>query len=57
MQTIKVTFNHDDSDYLITRINGSREEIAKYYLLNWFNFGTECDKMKQCTKVEFLEEK
>ena len=46
MQTIKVTFNHDDSDYLITRINGSREEIAKYYVLNWFNFGTECDKMK-----------
>ena len=56
MKTIKVTFNNDDSDYLITRINGTVEEIERYYLGKFFNFGTDCDKMKQCTKVEFLEE-
>lgn len=55
MQTIKVTFNNDDSDYLITGINGTVEEIERYYLGKSFNFGTDCDKMKQCTKVEFLE--
>lgn len=56
MQTIKVTFNNDDSDYLITRINGTVEEIERYYLGKSFNLGADCDKMKQCTKVEFLEE-
>ena len=56
MKTIKVTFNNDDSDYLITRINGTVEEIERYYLGKSFNLGADCDKMKQCTKVEFLEE-
>lgn len=56
MKTIKVIFNNDDSDYLITRINGTVEEIERYYLGKFFNFGTDCDKMKQCTKVEFLED-
>lgn len=55
METIKVTFNNDDSDYLITRINGTVEEIERYYLGKSFNLGADCDKMKQCTKVEFLE--
>lgn len=55
METIKITFNHDDSDYLITKINGSRETIAKYYMFNWFNMGTTSDVMKQCTKIEFLD--
>ncbi len=53
METVKVTFN--DGDSMVTRINGSREEIAKYYMGNWFNMGTVSDNLKQVTKVEFLE--
>lgn len=55
METVKVIFNHDDDDYLITRINGSREEIEKYYMGNVFNVGSAEDVMKTCTKVEFID--
>ena len=56
METVKVIFNHGE-DYLITKINGSRESIAAYYMFNYFNVGSGAeDNMMQCTAVEFLEE-
>jgi uncharacterized protein (DUF983 family) len=30
-----------DGDYFHTRINGTIKEIERYYLNNWFNFGTD----------------
>lgn len=36
MRIIKVTF--DNNDYLITRINGTVEEIEQYYLNRKFSF-------------------
>ena len=55
MKTIKVIFDNNDFDYLITRINGTYEQIENYYLNKWFNCGTFNDDMKQCTKIEYLE--
>ena len=52
MEVVKVIFNHGE-DYLITRINGSREEIAKYYMNNRFNID---EKMMQVTSIEFMGE-
>jgi hypothetical protein len=53
MKTVKVTFAN--GDFLVTNINGSDEEIAAYYLNNWFNLGTVDDNMQKCVKVEIIE--
>lgn len=54
MKTIRVSFNN--GDFLITSINGTREEIEKYYLGNFFNIGRgESDKITIAVKVEFLD--
>lgn len=54
--TVKVTF--DDGNIMITDFNAnvSREEIAKYYMGNWFNLGVEADDMHKAVKVEFNSE-
>ena len=51
--TIKVTF--DNGDVITTDFNAnvSREEMAKYYMGNWFNLGVEDDDMHKAVKVEF----
>jgi hypothetical protein len=50
----KVTFLNGDS--LVTSINGTQEEIEKYYLGNSFNLGCgEKDRMTIAIKVEFLD--
>lgn len=54
MNVVKVTF--EDGDSMVTRINGSREEVAKYYMGNTFNMGVVSDDMKKVVKVEFLED-
>lgn len=54
MNVVKVSF--EDGDSMVTRINGSREEVAKYYMGNYFNMGVESDDMKKVVKVEFLED-
>lgn len=53
MDSVKVTFDNDDS--LVTDFNAqvSREEMAKYYMNNWFNLGVESDDMHKVVKVEF----
>jgi len=51
METVKITY--DNGDYSVTRINGTREEIAKYYMGKWFNLGVEADDMHKAVKVEF----
>ena len=54
MKTIKVTFSGGNS--LVTSITGTREEIEKYYLGNFFNIGDgENDKEEKAIKVEFLD--
>lgn len=44
---IEVSFVNKDSDYKVrrTEINGTDQEIIKYYLGKWFNFGIEEDSM------------
>ena len=56
MHNVRVTF--EDGNTIETRINGTKEEVRKYYIGNYFNFG-DCeripvDKMVKATKVEFL---
>ena len=53
LDTVKVTF--DNGDVIITDFNAqvSREEMAKYYMGNWFNLGVEADDMHKAIKVEF----
>ena len=53
LDTVKVTF--DNGDVIITDFNAqvSREEMAKYYMGNWFNFGIVSDDMHKAVKVEF----
>lgn len=55
LDTVKVTF--DNGDEIITDFNAAigREEIAKYYMNNWFNLGSVSDDMHKAVKVEFLE--
>ncbi len=52
LDTVKVTF--DNGDTIVTDYNADvgREEIAKYYMHNYFNVGGE-DEMHQVVKVEF----
>ena len=45
MKLVKVIFNYDENDFLITKINGTKKEITDYYINNWFNFGIESDNM------------
>lgn len=56
-RTVKVTFA--DGNYLVTDINGSREEIEAYYLGNYFQFGDteECprDNLQRGVNVEFID--
>jgi len=54
MRAIKVTF--DDGEELTTNINGTNEEIRKYYIGQWFNRGSGSeDKMTKAVSVEFLD--
>lgn len=54
---IKVTFA--DGNVIETAINGTEEEIERYYLGNHFQFGDSeeqpFDYMVAATKVEFIE--
>jgi len=53
MKSIKVTF--DNGETLETSINGTNEEIEKYYLGQTFNLGNgPNDLMAKAVKVEFL---
>ena len=49
--TIKVIF--ENGDYFYTKINGTQEEIEKYYLGKYFNVGTVNDNIQKCVRVEF----
>lgn len=49
-QSVKVTF--DDGDIVVTDINGSKEEIKKYYLGK--KFPTRGEKPHTAIKVEFV---
>ena len=51
METVKITYDNGDSS--VTRINGTREEVAKYYMGKCFNLGVEADDMHKVVKVEF----
>lgn len=57
MRPIKVHFA--DGDTLVTRINGTTEEINRYYLTNEFNRGQPDDptkdRMVRAVRVEFLD--
>lgn len=51
---VKVTFAN--GDHLTTSINGTEEEIRKYYLGKEFNIGDgEEDDVQKAVAVEFLK--
>jgi hypothetical protein len=52
MRLIKANFENGDS--ITTRINGTNDEIIKYYVGNPFNLGVVGDNMQTCTDVEFI---
>lgn len=65
METIKVPFEDKQggTNEVVTSINGTPEEIIRYYLDKWFNFpdyenknGMDCytDHFYRGTQVEFL---
>ena len=53
LDAVKITF--DNGQTMVTDFNAKvgREEIAKYYMGNWFNLGSVSDDMHKCVKVEF----
>lgn len=54
MREIQVHF--ENGDFLITSINGTNEEILKYYIGQSFNMGTGGnDLMTKAVKVDFLD--
>lgn len=55
MEVVKVIYDYG-KDYVVTRINGTREEIADYYKIGTVvNIGAVSDVMREITAVEFLE--
>lgn len=52
MRAVKVIFKNGDS--IITRINGTEDEIMAYYVGNIFNIGNTEDNMQEAKHVEFL---
>lgn len=54
LRAVRVYF--DDGDSLLTEINGTVEQIEQYFLNKTFNIGCAEDKMKKCTRIEFLED-
>ncbi len=57
MRAIRVTFS--DGNTLETQINGSEEEIRRYYIGNTFNFGDTdwgvADNLQKAVSVEFID--
>ena len=55
MKSVRVTF--DDGNIIETNINGTDDEIKRYYLGKQFNLGSgPYDKMAKAVKVEILQE-
>lgn len=42
-----------NGDYWYTKVNGTKEEIEKYYVGTTFNVGVVTDDMQKCVRVEF----
>lgn len=49
---IKAIFENGDS--ITTAINGTVQDVVKYYVGNIFNIGSDTDNLQKCVKVEFL---
>ena len=53
-RTVHVIFA--DGNSLYSTVNGTVEEITKYYLGNWFNLGRgDEDNMVKCINLIFLD--
>ena len=53
MRTIKVHFS--DGDSLVSKINGTTDEIENYFFGKVFNIGSVTDKLVKCVRIEFLD--
>ena len=53
LDAVKVTFDNGNVVYSEFNADVGREEMARYYLGNWFNFGIVSDDMHKAVKVEF----
>jgi hypothetical protein len=52
--SVKVQFENGNS--IVSTVNGTKQEIEKYYLGNTFNVGMgPLDEMSKATKVTFLD--
>lgn len=52
MKTVKVTYSNGDS--VITKINGTENDIRAYYIGKVFNIGVYTDLLVKAVSVEFL---
>lgn len=53
MRVAKVSL--DDGSNYETNINGTDEDIQRYFIGQWFNFGIDCDLMRKCVNVEVIQ--
>lgn len=53
MRNVKVIFQ--DGNSLVTKVNGTEQEIKEYYIGNYFNMGTVYGDMQKAISVEFLD--
>lgn len=53
MQLIEVHF--DNGDFFSTHVNGSIEEIERYYLGRTFNLGATSDNLHRCIRIVYLD--
>ena len=49
---VEVSFENGDS--VITKINGSKDDVEKYYLNKLFSFGIDGNDLQRAVKVEFI---
>ena len=57
LDTVKLTFDNGDTQLSDFNADVGREEMARYYMNNWFNLGSTGDDMHKVVKVEFPDDK
>lgn len=53
MYVHKIKVVLENGDFFHTKVNGTKEEIEKYYVGTTFNVGVITDDMQKCVRVEF----
>lgn len=54
MNTYEIKVILENGDSFCTKVNGTKEDIEKYYVGSVFNVGVVDDDMQKCVRVEFI---